>query len=131
MSELQDLIAKRDALNETIKNVAKQEFGALIAGLFESEPELKNFGWWNAPESAYNDGASPGLTCLDVNIDVEERYIDIGYHYKAEGLVRRVRELVAPYEDLVLEIFEGGEHYGSPIVVVFEDRIETYDAPDY
>lgn len=137
MSDLKQLIADRDALNERIKKVGKEEFGALIAGLFESEPELENFGWWNAPDDAFNDGASPGLSNLTVNIEYDEdRGIDVhnvygGYSY-SDPLGMRVREAFKDWsDDFVAWLFDHERRWENETMVVFPDRIEFLNSPEY
>lgn len=121
-NELDSLLAQRTEITDQIKKVAKEEFGAVIAGLFESEPALENFAWLQY-QHEYNDGIYPWLISTNTNdIDEDNHYVDIGYAPE-DPLNRRVSAEWKKFPDwLLIELF-GDDQY----VIVYPDRVETLD----
>lgn len=125
-TSLQSKLAERDRLTEEIVTDAKEEFGAMIAGIFEKYPELENFAWLQYSHE-YDDGESPWN--IFTNVEVDDDYGGVHFYANATGKYRdntpRSSEVFQLWKDfpewLLLELF-GEDNY----IVCYPDRVETY-----
>ena len=119
-TELINLLAEREELEKRIVELAREEFGAMVAGLFESEPELENFGWYNTSREYDDEGNYPME--LAVNVDVTEDFVRF-HPYLNRNLRERVHEAWASIPEWVyLKLFDDGDE-----IIVYPDRVEIFE----